>query len=91
MVKGIEMFRDYFRNYQDQYVLIGGVACDLLFGNMNMTFRATKDFDIVLVIESIKPDFGYRFWEFITEVNCEKNIFINYYIYLCFIFVWMFR
>ena len=26
MVKGIEIFQEYFKEYTDQYVLIGGVA-----------------------------------------------------------------
>lgn len=29
MVKGIKKFRDYFGNFTDQYVLIGGAACDI--------------------------------------------------------------
>ena len=31
MVKGIERFRDYFRDFTDEYVLIGGAACDISF------------------------------------------------------------
>ena len=30
MVKGINRFKEYFRDYTDQYVLIGGAACDAL-------------------------------------------------------------
>ena len=29
MVKGLEVFREHFRNYADRYVLIGGAACDI--------------------------------------------------------------
>jgi len=28
MVKGLDTFRKYFEQYEDQYVLIGGAACD---------------------------------------------------------------
>lgn len=28
MVKGLEIFKQYFSEYVDQYVLIGGAACD---------------------------------------------------------------
>lgn len=35
MVKGIERFREYFRDYTDQYVLIGGAACDISFESNN--------------------------------------------------------
>jgi len=29
MVKGLEIFREHFRNYADRFVLIGGAACDI--------------------------------------------------------------
>lgn len=31
MVKGLDTFRKYFSEYEDQYVLIGGAACDIVF------------------------------------------------------------
>ena len=31
MVKGLDTFSRYFENYKDQYVLIGGAACDIIF------------------------------------------------------------
>ncbi len=30
MVKGLDTFRKYFVDYEEQYVLIGGAACDIL-------------------------------------------------------------
>lgn len=30
MVKGIEIFKEYFKDYTDEYVLIGGAACDII-------------------------------------------------------------
>jgi hypothetical protein len=29
MVKGLQIFREHFRDYADRYVLIGGAACDI--------------------------------------------------------------
>lgn len=29
MVKGLDIFYDYFKEFTDQYVLIGGAACDI--------------------------------------------------------------
>ncbi|MGN0153354.1 MAG: hypothetical protein ACI4A3_02810 [Lachnospiraceae bacterium] len=52
MVKGLDMFREYFAEYTDQYVLIGGAACDISFGENEVDFRATKDSDVVLIIEA---------------------------------------
>jgi hypothetical protein len=31
MVKGLDFFEKYFAEYTDQYVLIGGAACDIFF------------------------------------------------------------
>ena len=30
MVAGIQRWKEYFNDYKDKYVLIGGVACNLL-------------------------------------------------------------
>lgn len=38
MVNGIEAFRDYFAEYTDQYVIIGGFACDLLMEDAGLDF-----------------------------------------------------
>lgn len=67
MVRGIEVFREYFRGFSNQYVLIGGSACDLLFTEAGIDFRATKDLDMVLIVEALTPEFGRRFWDFIRE------------------------
>ncbi len=31
MVKGLNTFREFFSGYEEQYVLIGGAACDIIF------------------------------------------------------------
>ena len=67
MVKGIGKFREYFRDFPDQYVLIGGAACDISFENNDADFRATKDLDVVLIVEALTRDFGTRFWGFIRD------------------------
>jgi hypothetical protein len=67
MVKGIEKFREYFSEYSDQYILIGGAACDISFGESDMDFRATRDLDVVLIVEAQTKEFGQRFWDFIKE------------------------
>lgn len=65
MVKGIDTFRRYFAEYEEQYVLIGGAACDILFESNDTAFRATRDLDMVLIVEALTPEFGEKFWEFI--------------------------
>ena len=67
MVKGMDKFREYFAEYADQYVLIGGAACDISFNESNMDFRATRDLDMVLIVEAQTKEFAQRFWEFIKQ------------------------
>lgn len=67
MVKGLDTFRKYFESYENQYVLIGGAACDIVFESNDTTFRATRDLDMVLIVEALTPEFGEKFWEFIHE------------------------
>lgn len=50
MVTGIEKFREQFSEFKGMYTLIGGVACGLIMNDAGLDFRATKDFDIVLII-----------------------------------------
>ncbi|MBR6491555.1 MAG: hypothetical protein IKT02_04395 [Bacteroidales bacterium] len=69
MVTGIERWKEYFNDYKDKYVLIGGAACNLLEEELDMNPRATKDLDIILVVEAITPDFGFRLWDFIKSAN----------------------
>jgi len=65
MVRGLAKFREQFRAYADQYVLIGGAACDLLMEEAGLDFRATKDLDIVLSVEALNAEFVSAFWAFI--------------------------
>lgn len=71
MVGGIDSFTNWFRGYQDQYVIIGGTACDMLIGSRGGDFRATKDIDMVLIVEAMTPEFGRRFWEYVKEAGYE--------------------
>ncbi len=67
MVKGLDTFRKYFEKYEEQYVLIGGAACDILFESNDTVFRATRDLDMVLIVEALTPEFGEKFWDFIQD------------------------
>lgn len=67
MVKGLDIFRTYFKDYEQQYVLIGGVACDIIFESNETNFRATRDLDMVLIIEALTSDFGEKFWKFVED------------------------
>lgn len=43
MVNGVEIFRTFFKDFTDNYILIGGTACDEHFSEAGLLFRATKD------------------------------------------------
>lgn len=65
MVKGVDRFREQFRGHGAQFVLIGGVAADAWFTRAGLAFRATKDIDIVLLVEAIDDAFLARMWDFV--------------------------
>jgi len=75
LVQGLEKFKEYFKEYTNYYVFIGGTACQILMDDIGSSFRATKDFDIVLIIETLDFSIGEIFWNFIKDggyETCEK-------------------
>ena len=73
MVRGLDKFKDYFRGYENNYVLIGGTASTLAMEEAGLQFRATVDLDIVLCVEALDADFVRRFWEFVREGNYQNR------------------
>jgi hypothetical protein len=65
VVRGLDIFRQWFAAFANQYVLIGGTAASLTMEEAGLPFRATKDLDIVLHVEALTPVFGEAFWRFI--------------------------
>lgn len=57
MVKGLDVFLEYFRDYTDQYVLIGGAACSVSYEEQGISFgRITKDLDKVNIGTKARVD-----------------------------------
>jgi len=71
VVRGLDVFREYFAGHADQFVLIGGTAATLAMEEAGLEFRATKDLDIVLYIEALSPSFGEVFWSFVEAGGYE--------------------
>lgn len=67
MVRGLERFKSHFKGFEGKYTLIGGVACGLLMDDAGLNFRATQDFDIVLIVEAMDEHFGSAIWDFIKS------------------------
>jgi len=67
MVRGLDIFKKYFEQYTENYVIIGGTACDIIIDEAGFVPRATKDIDIILVVEALNSDFVKQFWQFIND------------------------
>ena len=71
MVKGLDIFRERFRQFAGSFVLIGGAACDDWFSRQELAFRATRDLDIVLVIEVLEASFVAAMRSFVEDGGYE--------------------
>ncbi len=71
MVRGLDKFTHYFKGFQDTYILIGGAATDVWIEESGLRFRATKDLDVILVLEAVSQEFVRHFWKFIGEGKYE--------------------
>ena len=61
----------------DAFVVIGGVACDEWLTAQGLKFRATKDVDMVLIVESLAPGFVAHFWDFIKQIRQDLERFLG--------------
>ena len=71
MVPGLKSFRESFSDFADQYVIIGGAACDIYMESEESSFRATKDLDIVLIVEALTPEFVSKFWQYVQTAGYQ--------------------
>ena len=62
-------FREAFRDYTDYYTVIGGTACMILMEEASRDFRATKDVDMILIMEDGGKEFCKTFWEYILRAK----------------------
>lgn len=67
MVNGFDSFREKFKGYEECYTIIGGTACDILMNEVGLDFRATKDIDMILLIEERFAEFATAFWGYIKD------------------------
>lgn len=75
MVVGLDIFKQFFKDFPDQYIIIGGTACDIIIEGEAFTPRATNDIDLVLIIESLTLEFSERFWDFIKAGQYQTKEF----------------
>lgn len=67
MVGGLDKFRERFARFADNFVIIGGTACEEILSGTEMRPRATMDIDIVVIVENMTSEFARAFWQFIAE------------------------
>lgn len=68
-MEGLDKFREAFKDFSDNYVIIGGTACDITMTGTEVRPRATHDIDMIIVVERMTPQYGERFWQFIREAG----------------------
>lgn len=73
MVRGLTIFQEWLKDFEDQYVLIGGTAASITMNEAGLPFRGTKDLDIVLHLEVLTPAFGQKFWEFVQAGGYQQK------------------
>jgi len=76
IIARMQSFKEWFRGYEDNFVVIGGAACSLIMSEEEADFRLTKDVDVVLLIEALNAAFGRRFWDYVIDAgykHCQKS------------------
>lgn len=55
-VYGLDRFSEYMEGLENCYAVIGGTACDIIMSEADLDFRATKNIDVILLIENRLPE-----------------------------------
>lgn len=64
MVRGLEIFKEYFQDHINHFILIGGTACELNLADLG-GFRATRDIDMLILLENMDRSFAECFHRFL--------------------------
>ena len=70
-VYGLARLREYLAGFEGCYAVIGGTACDILLRDADMDFRATKDIDLILIVEERLPEVGRAIWKMVRDGGYE--------------------
>ncbi|MCT4580046.1 MAG: hypothetical protein N4A35_01400 [Flavobacteriales bacterium] len=71
-MKGIEIFKEHFKDFRDNYIVIGGAACEDVIAGQGLRYRSTKDIDMILIIEALNDQYIEQFWKFIQDGQYEN-------------------
>ena len=67
MLGRLHKFKETFQGYENYYTVIGGTASEILMNKSGLRARATKDVDMILILEKGIEDFLALFWGFIKD------------------------
>jgi hypothetical protein len=67
MVRGLDLFRERFKDFEDRYVLVGDAAVFVAMEAAGIEFRVTKNLEIVLRVESLDAPFAKALSAFVGE------------------------
>lgn len=73
VVRGVKRFARAMSAHANDYVLIGGGACSILFDEAGQSFRATDDHDVVVVADGSNAGFARALWTFVVEGGYEAG------------------
>lgn len=66
-VEGLQEFQQHMQEAEGSYALIGGTACDILLAEAGLSFRATHDFDVVIVADDRLPQTAEAIWTLVRD------------------------
>ena len=66
-VYGLGRFGEYMAGLEEHYAVIGVTACDILLNASDLPFRATKDIDVVLMVEDRPAEVGRAIWKLLSD------------------------
>ena len=72
-IYGLDRFSEYMEGLEDCYAIIGGAACSIILANVGLDFRATKDIDVILLIENRLPEVAAAVWLLVRDGGYDSG------------------
>lgn len=66
-VYGLQQIKAHFGGLEDSYAIIGGTACQIVLAQQDFQFRATRDIDLVLIVDSKFDEITKAVWRLIKD------------------------
>ena len=83
---GIDKVKEFLGEFKTNYVIIGGTALNLNLSDSDLVERATKDIDMIMLCESMTPEYLSKFWDMIraggykpSTISSENGAKLTFY------------